>query len=260
MTRLDDELDADEALILGQARRGLGPTNTDEQRLLQNLRVQIALGPSGQLSEAPKSPWPWRIAGTLGVIGAVALSGGLGYQKGLKAGIAQQNQARLLANALPVGSALPAQPNPELTVPAAPERVSPSIAKSLPAPSAARARSEASAPSAAPSAAPAPAALGLDEEVRQLRRVERAIRESNPRLALVLLAELKREIPKGQLLEERCAAGILADCQLGADAAVARARAFVEKHAGSAYTTRVIEICGLESKRNSLPPGTDRPR
>jgi hypothetical protein len=42
--------------------------------------------------------------------------------------------------------------------------------------------------------------------VRQLRRVERAIREGNPRFALVLLEELDQVMPAGQLLEERRAA------------------------------------------------------
>jgi hypothetical protein len=131
------------------------------------------------------------------------------------------------------------------------ERRAEGEAKSTPPASAAR----------IPSAAPAPStAVGLDEEVRQLRRVERAIREGNPRLALVLLEEMDQAIPKGQLLEERRAASIMANCQLGSGDAVSNARAFVAKHAGSAYLTRVIGICGLETERNSAAPGTNTPR
>jgi len=256
MARLDD----DEALILTQARRALSPTSADEQRLLQSLLPQLALPPSAPSSGSPsRSSWTLRALASLGVIGAVALSGGLGYQKGVKAGIAQQNRLSSLANAVVVASAMPAQAVIDVALPAPPVRTLASAPKSSAA-SAARVRSEPPAPPAAPAPSTAPSALGLDEEVRQLRRVERAIREGNPRLALVLLEDLDRAIPKGQLLEERHAASIMADCQLGADDAVTRAHAFATKHAGSAYLSRVIELCGLESERNSAAPGTHVPR
>ncbi|MEO6599738.1 MAG: hypothetical protein ABIQ16_07690, partial [Polyangiaceae bacterium] len=105
--------------------------------------------------------------------------------------------------------------------------------------------------------------LGLDEEVRQLRRVERAIREENPRLALVLLEELDLAIPQGQLLEERKAASLMASCQLGVPAAQDNARAFASEHAQSAYVARVIAICRLAAdsgERISPAAGTSIPR
>ena len=253
------ELDDDEALILAQARRALGPTSADERRVLQSLLPQLAAplgGPSSSLRPGPS--WTLRAGFAMAVIGAVALSGGLGYRKGLEAGIAQQNKANVRVNPIAVASPPPPPPlKPEVPLPNAPERLLPRDAKSSSAPSAARVRS------ASPVALVPPVALGLDEEVRQLRRVERAIRESNPRLALVLLEDLDREIPKGQLLEERQAASLMANCQLGADAAVAHARAFATKHAGSAYLMRVIEICGLGSaatERISPAAGTHVPR
>jgi len=263
MTDLDD----DEALILAQARRALGPTGADERRVLQSLLPQLALRPgppSG--SSLPGPSGALRAVRAMTVIGAVALSGGLGYRMGLQAGIAQQNQAVIHAQAVVVASAIAAQTKLELAPPFAPaartapsapaapaarEQPLPSVVKSLAPPSAARTTTVSPASSAAP---------GLDEEVRQLRRVERAIRESNPRFALVLLEELDRVLPAGQLLEERRAASIMASCQLGADAAVTDARAFVVQHTASAYLTRVIEICGLESERNSAAPGTHVPR
>ena len=42
MTRLVD----DEASILAQARRALSPTSANEQRVLQNLRAQLATPPN----------------------------------------------------------------------------------------------------------------------------------------------------------------------------------------------------------------------
>jgi hypothetical protein len=259
------ELDEDEASILAEARRALSPTSADERRIFQRLLPELSLPPgvpSG--SELPGTSWALRAVAALAVIGAVAFSGGLGYHKGWQAGIAQQNKPPTPANPVQAASAMPAQTRLELAPPVSPARPlqSPSI------PSVVRARSETSAASAhsgtsAPSARPEAAQLGLDEEVRQLRRVERAIREDNPRLALVLLDDLDREIPKGQLLEERQAASIMANCRLGADAAVADAHAFAAAHAASAYLARVIEICGLEStatERNSAASGTHVPR
>ncbi|HYQ01814.1 MAG TPA: hypothetical protein VER96_24240 [Polyangiaceae bacterium] len=259
MTQLDD----DEALILAQARVGLGPTTADEQRVLQGVLTQITLGslvPSG--GAAPhKSPWPLRIAGSIAVVGAMALSGGLGYHKGWEAGIAKKNQpgtrlngavsapsARVDASRaaeLPRERAIPVEQLPLIEDTPQSEHEAKSASSSMHAPSA----------SAAPSAA-----LGLDEEVRQLRRVERALREGNPRFALALIEDLDRAMPAGQLLEERRAAGIMANCQLGSGSAVSNARAFVAKHSGSAYLTRVVEICGLESERNSAEPATNTPR
>lgn len=251
------ELNDDEASILAQARRGLGPTSADEQRVLQRLLPQLALAPSVPNALGPS--WALRAAGAVAVIAAVALSGGLGYRKGFDAGIAQQNQTRAQTNAVLVGSLASVQPKLELAPPSPlpPEHSRPSVTKAWPGPSAARTRGEPSAMSAS-SAAVAPP--GLDEEVRQLRRVERAIRESNPRLALVLLDDLDHVLPAGQLLEERRAASIMANCQLSADAARADAREFVAKHAASAYLTRVTEICGLGNERNSAAPGTHVPR
>jgi hypothetical protein len=76
----------------------------------------------------------------------------------------------------------------------------------------------------------------------------------------VLLDDLDRAIPAGQLLEARRAASIMANRQLGAGAAVANARVFVSQHASRGYLARVIEICGLESERNSAALGTNVPR
>jgi len=261
-----NQLDDDEALILAQARNGLGPTSSDERRLLHNVLVQVAMTPVATVEPSangvPKSPWPLRIAGSVAVIGAVALSGGLGYHQGFQAGIAQKNSHDTRENAV-VSAALPmvdeAKPAPAPSMePAHPVEHAPQIerrwereAKSNSVSSAAR----------IPSASPAPSSrLGLDEEVRQLRRVERAIREGNPRLALVLLEEVDQSMPAGQLLEERRAASIMANCQLGSADAVSNARAFAAKHSGSAYLTRVIAICGLEGEWKSAVPGTNTPR
>ncbi|HET7545698.1 MAG TPA: hypothetical protein VFK05_37780 [Polyangiaceae bacterium] len=251
MTRLDD----DEASILAQARRALAPTSADQERIWQRLVLEPALSAGPKSSKPlPGRAWSWRVLGAVAL--AVALSGGLGYKLGFRAGIAQKNQLVVSTNAvLPVPPASAASASAPTT-----SEPSTSTAAELPPPVTPKPSSAAAFahPRSVPSAAPT--ALGLDEEVRQLRRVERAIRESNPRFALVLLEELDQAIPKGQLLEERGAARIMASCQLGAGSAVADARAFIEQHAASAYRTRVIELCGLTGERNSAAPGTHVPR
>ncbi len=52
-------------------------------------------------------------------------------------------------------------------------------------------------------------------EVRALRNAERALRDGNPGLALAFLQELDRQVPNGQLTEERDAASTLARCARG---------------------------------------------
>jgi hypothetical protein len=108
-----------------------------------------------------------------------------------------------------------------------------------------------------PKALPAPSgshragsrAPGLDEEVRQVRRVEQALRSGNPRYAIALLAELERQVPRGQLAEERRAARTMARCALG-DEGEALAREFEAAYPGSAYLPRITESCATASKKS----------
>ena len=262
-------MDDDEALILEQARRALNPTSADRRRVLQSLLPRLTPTATTPLaaSDNPVSKAHSRTLSVLGsaaVLGAVALSGGLGYWKGFEAGIAQQNPRVAEPNAalFAPAAATPTRP-PELAPSISPEPDRERAAPSVPSTRPASGRSTPATPRVLSEVPRAPAELGLDEEVRRLRRVERAIRESNPRLALVLLEDLNRAIPAGQLLEERRAASIMANCQLGADNAASDARTFEATHAGSAYLSRVVEICRLTSapsERISPAPGTDVPR
>jgi len=81
-----------------------------------------------------------------------------------------------------------------------------------------------------------------------LARIERALRDNNPRFALGLLGELDRMVPGGQLLEERQAARALAHCQLGSDGAAERAYEFAEQHPQSAYLARIRQACPVAEK------------
>ena len=254
-----NDLDADEAQFLARARRGLGPSLADRQRIAAALAGE--LGSASALRPTPKrfAAGAVRAARWAGLAGLFALGGGLGYWRGYRAG-SQVREVVTVVRSVPAAAAAPSAvpvASAESPLPSAPEK------RAAPSPSAARVASPRASASAANAAAHPVEALGLDEEVRQLRRIEKAIREGNPRFALVLLDELDTAIPAGQLLEERQAARVMADCQLDAPSAQDRARAFATEHAQSAYVTRALEMCGLPTEhgeRISPAPGTNVPR
>jgi hypothetical protein len=76
-----------------------------------------------------------------------------------------------------------------------------------------------------------------------MRRVERALREGNSRLALALLGELERAVPRGRLGEERSAAEVMAKCGLGVGPPLVLADDFAKKYASSVYYARVMQAC-----------------
>jgi hypothetical protein len=95
-------------------------------------------------------------------------------------------------------------------------------------------------------------------EVRALRNTERALRDGNPGLALAFLQELDRQVPHGQLTEERDAAGTLARCARGDHPfGVNMAAEFTERHRGSVYRARVEQAC---ARTDSPGPGDSPPR
>jgi hypothetical protein len=99
-------------------------------------------------------------------------------------------------------------------------------------------------------AAPTPSAAG--DELALLRRVQRALRASDPALALALLGELDERFPDTTLVEERQAAAVMAHCGLEDPGARRRAEGFLEGHPGSVYAERVRGACGV------APAGTSK--
>jgi hypothetical protein len=89
----------------------------------------------------------------------------------------------------------------------------------------------------------------LSEEARELGRVDRALRAGNPLLALGILRELDRKIPRGVLAEERTAARYIARCQSGEAGAGEGATAWLEQHPRSMYATRLTAACGEVTKK-----------
>lgn len=260
------ELAPEEHDVLARARRGLSPSAGDAMRVRAGVHAAVAAGGDPL---AGREPTRGPAAGTLGMAGpaklgavvALAAATGVGgYALGFRAGVAEREQRHPpLAAARAVVAPAPLAPaSPVVTASLA------AAATAVPAPnregsSAARgARAERLASGALASAVAVPTPrdapeTSLELETRLLARVERALRDDNPRLALGLLGELERSVPGGQLAEERQAARAMAHCALGSDSAAKLARAFVDAHAASAYVPRVREACGSALEKKDAP-------
>lgn len=240
------DLDADEAALLRGARRALSPSPEDTVRIRQATHLALASLPAALQSGADASSPVVDAAlarlsqwgGKLVVASAlVSASAGAGYTLGLRAGRAEVPPTSAPAAPAPASEdprSAELRPTPELPV-------SPSLHAPVERPGAAPPERRAS---GLADASPA----GLDDaplarEIRALRRVDRLLRENNPRFALALLSELDRDVPKGQLTEERRAAFAAATCAVFPDTAKAARRGFEERFPRSVYQGRVDQAC-----------------
>jgi hypothetical protein len=256
--------DAERQFIEG-ARRAWSPSAQDAERVLLALDHKMAdLGsmaePShtatsrGEVGPAPVAEGVTGLSGSLflspiprWVLAAVALSGGagsLGYALGFRAGA--RTTAPAVAHVVSAGPAPAQSARPleaglrEPVASPAPEQP-PKVNQA-----GGDARDEPAPPRGSGSAPEKRASAALDEEVRTLRRVERALREQNPRLALALLDDLDRAVPNGQLGMERFAASTLARCALGYGSRPALLEDFAKRHPASAYLTRIRQECAAK--------------
>lgn len=232
---MTDGIDPEQALLTS-IRRQLSPTASDRARVSSRVAARIAAGvltPSlPEDSYVPKS---------------------LGTWPGLR-GIGQQLVAASLLSAATFGAGYflgrhtPPAPAPVAVVsapPAAPE----AAPKPTPTPEAVPS-AEPQAPSMPLSKRPEPGATAsagagqtLSEEARELRRVDSALRSGMPLLALGILSDLDRKIPRGALGEERAAARLIARCQNGDGGARSSAALWLQKNSRSVYASRVQASC-----------------
>jgi hypothetical protein len=236
--------DLEEQELLGRARRGLSPGPVDAERVHAALRAALVHAPP-DVDSPPGIDAPSLVAKGLAIPGwvsVVALSlgvataaGGAGYYFGFRAGAASVVPERIVEVRLQPSAPPSELPAPVTPASAAPQ-ASPSVVRNPPP-----VRISPSSVAAVPSAADA-AALG--EETRLVARVERALRDGNPRLALGLLGELDRTNPGGQLREERDAARVLGRCALATESTPELAQEFAKRYPGSAYLPRIREACG----------------
>jgi hypothetical protein len=246
------QIEFEEEALLQTARRAMAPAVTDRARvrlsLLSALSAPVVIAETaGDVPNASAPPTRAVAAGSaLGKALRFALFGAVFAGAGFGAGYWQASQPQAKRSALVV--ALPALsataqvvPNAAEALPDAPQSETPTTAKANPVTprgSVAVVPSHGSPPVVLPEAA-------LDEEVRTLRRAERAVRERNPRLALVLLEELSQTSKGGRLLEERDAESIVARCMLEPNGAAALGQAFEQAHPESVYLDRVRQSCRI---------------
>jgi hypothetical protein len=228
MTHLDDE----ELRVLSGARAAFGPTAGVQARVrAATLRAlaaggaAAAAGPATSfLGEATRRV----VVRSAGAAAVVALALGAGYRIGHDAALREAPPAAVVRQVI--------SPAPPRSEPVPPDVAHPPEPAPHPA-------NVASAPR--PKAAP-PDTLG--EEVRVLREVDRALREQRPLIALELLNELDRAVPKGRLHEERTAARVLARCDTSSRAEAQQLGVtFSKEHPGSVYEPRVLRGCGAAS-------------
>ena len=240
------ELENREASVLAAARRGLSSTDADRERV--RLKIASALA-SGEIpDEAPELDAPrssMLVKAGLGVALAV-LAGGAGFAAGHRAGFAAGVREGAV-KVSPVISGAVSQREVTQQERAVPAAAAPPLA---PSSSVAARRATPSVSAAVSGTTPASSESDIDEELRTLRRVERAQRAGNPRLALALLEELDRDRPRGKLMEERAAARAVAECQstFGDSRAALLAR-FRARYPSSVYSSRVETACAETERR-----------
>ncbi len=236
---MTDAIDPEQAL-LSSIRQQLSPTSSDQARVSSRLAARIATGvltPSLQENlDVPKALGSW--PGLRGVgqqlVAASLLSAvtfGAGYLLGSHAPREVTPIAVPSAPPAPQKAAPEPTPAPDTVTSAEPQAPSvPSTKRQEPA-------------TAASTSASANAGQTLSEEARELRRVDSALRGGMPLLALGILNDLDRKIPRGALGEERAAARLIARCQNGDGGARSSAVGWLEKNPRSVYATRVQASC-----------------
>lgn len=248
----------DESKLLARARAGLSPSPADALRVRASLAAALA-APGEIAREAPASAsgagqglgtgqgWPLRVLLASATAAAIGAGAG-GYWMGHRAGAREARQATLdtathmvmhdgVRRPGPAATAETDAPSPAFSAPG------PAVGVGTSAPEAVRRRSAASVRAARP-AATVPSPESLEHEVRALRAVERALRDDDPRLALALLRQLDRDVPKGKLVEERQATTVIARCSAGdVPFGVNLAEDFASDYPDSVYQGRVEQSC-----------------
>lgn len=84
-------------------------------------------------------------------------------------------------------------------------------------------------------------------ELEWMHRIELALRDGEPRLALELSAGHEQRWPRGLFAQEREGVRALAACQLRLPEGERRARAFLSKHPQSTLAPRVLAECRLKT-------------
>jgi hypothetical protein len=248
--------------LVQSARGSLNPTPTDQQSVAT--RLAAALGPSalGEMNAAPHRTTPSNVslpqralpninqssaAGWLRSVGFVSLglvAGGVsGYHFGLSRG------EQRLVNAAPAVTSEPAEVSSAESAPAETGHLNPLPEDPIaepeddivrpPTPKVANGnRSRATLRET-----PAATSPSSDDEVYQVQRIERALRQGDAPLALSLLQELHNTSPRGRLHQERSAARCIAHCMLNHPASDGELQRFEQQYPNSVHLNRLRAAC-----------------
>ena len=244
------------AEVLARARRTWSPGEADAVRVRRAISAALAAGPTPGEDAAPAHPRASASAWTsrLLVAGAIAAaSGGVGYWAGLRASLREAPRAAPLVS-LASRSVTAVEPRLPPSVAPSPAVATPPLAM----PSLVPSRHDLHSGRRSLETRTASQSNSLAVEVAALRNAERALRDGNPGLALAFLQELDRQVPNGQLAEERDAASTLARCARGDHPfGVNLGAEFTERHPGSVYRARVEQAC---PETDSPASGDSSPR
>jgi hypothetical protein len=246
--------DSDPSAILTRTRRAWSPDEGAAARVRVALDANLVAG-AAVAAGAAAPLWPARLllAGTVAIV-----AGGAGYWAGYGAGrrAAPAPVVVMSAPAAPADSAASVRPMPPTKLMAMPvRRPAADVQPSAPAPSSHRdtrvARHGAT-------GAPSGEVGSLAIELRALRSAERALRDGRPGLALAFLHDLDRQVPHGELTEEREATAILAGCARGDQPfGVNLGDQFTTRYPTSVYRARVEQVC---ARTDAGPSGDSRAR
>lgn len=251
------KMDALEAQVLSEVRQAWTPPETALAQLRTNLDARLHAPDSPPSAEPPlpapplpdSSPSLGSAGGLKALLVTAVTSASVAFAAGYWLGQTSSTDAGEVrsfapppaadrAAAPPVPRLEPAPATPEIPAPVAPTPASPGRATS------AAPRPRELAPSA--DASEVKYKDPLDAEVDLLKRVEQALRRNNGRLAVALLRELDETVPHGQLLQERAASRIMADCMNAPGEAREQALGYLARHATSPFAARVRSICQLD--------------
>jgi len=230
----------DAAEVLARARQAWSPRAADQERVRRAIGAALTAGAAASVPTPPlrAARWGTRLlaAWTIAVAG-----GGVGYWAGHRAGLRE-------ASALPVVAPLaPAVAPGAPLAPASPPAATPPVSAATPIVNHPGGR-----PSHREAESARPVTASLAAEVRALRNAERALREGNPGLSLAFLEDLDRQVPHGQLTEEREAMATLARCARGdRPIGVDLGGDFIERHPGSVYRARVEQACAATDSQGA---------
>lgn len=235
-----EELDDRSKQLLALARRRMSPTLDDQLRLRKLLEARHAQ-PGGASAGSFARRWGPLLA-------TAVFFGAAGFYAGYRVSNASLSRAEVpVRRSAPAPAPAPALARveaPPLDKPAA-EVVREAAAAPEREPAVKRARTRTRTPvdTTAPAVAPEAPNPSLEIELQGVRRMELALREGQPALALSILDQLDRDVPEGRMREERRAGFVMARCAVGLGSRAALLREFESQHPESMYLERVRRHC-----------------